>query len=952
MARLPEGTITFMLTDLQGSTQAWEKLPKAMRAAMAKHDAILARAVRDNAGELVEAGREGDSVLAVFRTAASAASCALEVQKNFATESWPDGLDMRVRLALHTGEAQLRDDHYFGPALNRCARLLASCHPGQILLTKATESMLADELPESSELLDLGSHRLKDLARPEQVFQLNDLTHPSEFPRIQSSPQHQTNMPHYLTAFVGRDGDLSALKPLLAKSRMVTLTGPGGSGKTRLAVELGWACLDVWPGGVWVVDLAHISEASQVGGAAVAALKLPGRGPALDVVTAWLATRRAILILDDCEHLVAACARFCEAILQACPKLTVVATSREILGVPGETRWPVTSMREGDSVQLFEARARLVVADFKVVASNLETVSQICERLDGMPLAIELAAARLGLLTESEILSQLSDRFGLLAGGARTAPERHQTMTATIDWSYRLLTEKEALLFRRLSVFRGGFTLESVQAVCGDQITGGALDCLGGLVQKSMVVAERAEDSSSRYRLLESQLDYAEDRLQESGELELVRKRHYQHFLDGLVARTRNPALSRPPPGPVESRWIARESTNLWAAMGWARDNAADLGLTFAAYLSRIPFGDVAQARTLLTDVLEHSAEKGLPRVYALRSAASLAHIQGDSEAAVRAAEAALALARELGDLEVLAYTLTFTAVAHEMLGEFDTAIEMYEEANSHLRDSGNRPLLTQIRTNLAWLGFLKGDHIGARDILLECAVTARVEGDLILRASCLNSLGWVHLGLHDGPAARASFKEALAIARSFMDKQDLIEAIQGLLCVAGVSGNHQRALSLAGAANRLSGDWSVRSASWPETQTEESQLRSRSRLGPSKSEQAWKVGWAMTLDEAIDYALDESEPEPGIDAGPLSRREREVATLIASGLTNRQIAERLFIAERSAEGHVERIRNKLGVRSRTEVATWAVVHGLVAPPTKERGTPRGSPSSRQRRPS
>lgn len=268
----------------------------------------------------------------------------------------------------------------------------------------------------------------------------------------------------------------------------------------------------------------------------------------------------------------------------------------------------------------------------------------------------------------------------------------------------------------------------------------------------------------------------------------------------------------------------------------------------------------------------------------------------------------------------------------------------MYEEATSCIRGSGNRALLTQVRANLAWLGFLKGDHVAARDILLGCAVTAGVEGDLLLRASCLNAIGWVHLRLHDSHAAEASFKEALTIARSFMDKQDLIEAIRGLECVAGARGNDQRALGLAAAANRLSGDWTVRSGSWPETQAQESQRRSRSRLGPSQGAQAWRAGSAMTFDQAIDYALGASEPEAGIDAGPLSRREQEVAILIASGLTNRQIARRLFIAERSAEGHVERIRNKLGVRSRTEVAAWAVEHGLIAPAMKERGTTKSDP--------
>src|SRR5712692_8107446 len=414
MARLPEGTITFLVTDLQGSNRAWKRRPKSMRTAIERRDEILSSIVRDHSGQLVEAARARDTVLAVFRTAGAAAACALEIQKNVVSESWPEGLELKVRVVLHTGEAQFREGHYFGPTLNNCARLLTACRPGQILLTKATGAMLAKQMPSGAAIQDLGVRGLKDLAQPEHVFQLTDLTHSSQFRRIQSLPQSQTNLPYFLTTFVGRTAELSALKSSVGKSRLVTLTGAGGSGKTRLAAELGRACLRLWPGGVWWVDLAPVDDPSQVPGAVVAALHLPGQGPAQEVVTAWLAARKAALILDNCEQLVAACAEFCRAALTRCPELTIIATSREALRVPGEARWPVSSMPATDALQLFEARAQLVVPNYKVTASNLQTVKQICERLDGMPLAIELAAARLGMMTEHEILSQLADRFRLL----------------------------------------------------------------------------------------------------------------------------------------------------------------------------------------------------------------------------------------------------------------------------------------------------------------------------------------------------------------------------------------------------------------------------------------------------------------------------------------------------------------------------------------------------------
>jgi predicted ATPase/DNA-binding CsgD family transcriptional regulator len=641
---------------------------------------------------------------------------------------------------------------------------------------------------------------------------------------------------------------------------------------------------------------------------------------------------------------VAACAHFCAAALHSCLDLKVIATSREPLGVPGETRWHVSSMREVDAVQLFEDRARLVVPDFNVTASNLDLVTNICARLDGIPLAIELAAARLGMMTEQELLGQLSDRFHLLTGGNRTAPDRHQTMMATLDWSYRLLSEGEALLFRRLSVFRGGFTLESAQAVWGGEMPGPVLDLVSGLVQKSMVVAERAEGVGSRYRLLESQLAYAEDRLIEAGELDLARRRHYDYFQDSLVAKM-NPDPGRPPSGLAESRWLASELGNLWAAMDWATNNADDRGLALASELSSISFGDKDRLRPLLAELIDRSPERRLlPRLKALRSASLLAIWQGDYEGGAQSADASLALARELGDALELAHSLISAGMAHAY-GEPDTSNELYQELISYLNGPKSRSIAAATRTslmatvsnNLGWMALIRGDYTTARESLVESVSTARAEENAWDICGYLDSLAWAQWGLTDNQMAAASFKEALALARDLIAKPLIVGCLEGLSCVAGASGNHHRALKLAGAVHRLSGEWSVRPEPWVEMQTEQSQRLCRTRLGTHTSESAWKQGRAMTGDQAIDYALGESEPETLVDTSPLSSREREVATLVANGLTNRQIAARLFIAERSAEGHVERIRNKLGVRSRTEVATWAVERGLITTPLNEK---------------
>ena len=740
------------------------------------------------------------------------------------------------------------------------------------------------------------------------------------------------NLPRYLTSFVGRRTDLSALKSLVARSRMVTVTGPGGVGKSRLAAELVRARHDNWPEGIWWVELAPVVDPRQMPGTVVSALDLDGRGRAKDVVAVWLAAKQTLLVLDNCEHLVAACADFCQELLDRCPQLTIIATSREHLGVAGEARWPVSSLAAPHAVELFEARARLAVPDFKVIASNRESVTEICERLDRLPLAIELAAARVGTMAEQEILRQLSDRFHLLTGGSRTAPERLQAMRAAIDWSYRLLAEDEATLFRRLSVFRGGFTVDSAQAVASDQPTASVLDPLSGLVQKSMVVVERKSGSGGRYRLLESQVAYAEDRLREAGELEIIRRRHYEYFSDRFSAATisyRNlRATAGPSPGFVEAEWIAHESGNLWAAMWWARSNADDLGLGLAADLSKTRYGDLAQVRSLLEELLSRSSAKGLARVYALGSASVTAYRQGDYEVALVHAEAGLAHARDLGDIEELAYALHLVGVVHVGRGELATAAEMLEDATSLLQDSSNPRLLAFIRLPIALMAIRRGDCTTAQHILEECLITSRAAGDVYRTAYYLDTLALAQRGRNEHQAAAASWKEALPIQRGLKHQTGIINSFEGLSCVAEALGDDRRAFRLAAAAARISGEMSYRNDS--STLVEDSRGRSRVRLGARESEKAWREGWSMSLDRAADYALGESDSEAGVEADLLSRREREVARLVAAGMTNRQIGERLFISWRTVEGHLERIRNKLGVRSRTEVATWAVDRGLM----------------------
>ena len=688
---------------------------------------------------------------------------------------------------------------------------------------------------------------------------------------------------------------------------MVTLTGTGGSGKTRLAAEVARANASQWPDGVWWIELSGTDDLS---GAVVGTLQLPGRGSAQDVVASWLASRKALLVLDNCEHLVADCATFSQRVLERCTQLTILATSREALGVPGEARWPVASLRDSDALELFAARARLVSPDYKMSAGNLEPVTRICERLDRLPLAIEMAAARIDVMSEQELLNNLNDRFRFLTSGTRTAPQRQQTMAAAIDWSYRLLADHEARLFQRLAVFQGGFSAESAEAVCSDGIDMNLIDVLASLVQKSMVVADRL-DRTTRFRLLESHHEFAHERLRESGELDAMQKNHYHYF--------------------SSRHWEPVESANFWHAVMWARDNAPDGGLALALEIGDSDFGHQARAAELIQDLLEHSSPSETLRAKATMMAVRLAWRQADHIASRRLAESAVLMARKLRDPELIARALNGAGIVYETAGELALAGQMYDEALSVLSDSANRGLVDDVSNTRGMLAITQGDPASALEILTRCVVSARSQGDLPRVARYLESLANAQLDLGRVDEAAESWGESLSVFRVFNDWFGIIWTLVGLSLVAAARRQDDRALRLAGAADRIAQEYSL--TSWPFRikQLDDARKHANNRLGTRRAEATWGEGRAMTTAEALEYALGGEIPDEEvlIDQGPLSRREREVVTMVAAGMTNKEIAQRLFIAERTAEGHVERIRNKLDVRSRTEVATWAVTHGL-----------------------
>jgi class 3 adenylate cyclase len=471
------------LTDIEGSTRGWETAPEVMGRAVGRHYALLDEAVTAHHGvRPVEQG-EGDSVVGAFARASDAVAAALAAQRALVSEAWPEGGHLRVRMAVHTGEAELRGEgNYFGPAVIRCARLRAIAHGGQVLVSQASADLVVDRLPDGASLADLGSHRLRDLGRPERVFELRHSDLPGGFGPLRSLDVLPNNLPVQLTTFVGRRQELAEVTGLLASTRLLSLTGAGGCGKTRLALQLAAEVAEHFPGGVWLVELASVSDPDRVAAAVAGAVgERDGGGDVVETIVGRLGAEAALVVLDNCEHVLGSVAALADLLLRRCPRLVMVATSREPLGVPGETGWRVPSLSlpgrfepievealsQFDAVRLFLDRAAKARPNFVLGTANAPAIAQLCSRLDGIPLAIELAAARVRGMTVEQVAAGLDDRFRLLTGGARTVLPRQQTLQASVDWGFALLSEPERVVFRRLAVFAGGFSLDAAERVRG-----------------------------------------------------------------------------------------------------------------------------------------------------------------------------------------------------------------------------------------------------------------------------------------------------------------------------------------------------------------------------------------------------------------------------------------------------------------------------------------------------
>jgi predicted ATPase/class 3 adenylate cyclase len=818
MGELPAGTITFLFTDIEGSTTRWERFPGEMRAAVARHDRLLREAIAGHGGVVFKTG--GDAFYAAFATAAPAVEAALAAQRGVAAEDWGVVSPLRVRMALHTGAAELRDADYFGPPLNRVARLLSAGAGGQVLLSQATEQLARDALPAGVTLRELGEHRLKDLGRPERVFQLVCADLPSDFPPLRTLDSHRHNLPAELTPFVGRQAELEAARTRLRRPevRLLTLTGPGGIGKTRLALQLAADLLDDFADGVFFVALTTVRDAALAGAAVAQALEVPETSgwTAWESVRARLRDKRLLLVLDNFEQVVEAGPAVAD-LLAACPGLKVLVTSRAVLRLTSEHQMEVPPLplppvgqrataerlSQYEAVRLFIQRAQAARPEFHVTDDTAPAIAEICHRLDGLPLALELVAARLRVLSPMELLERLGSRLTTATGGARDRPERQRTLRNAITWSYELLEAEEQALFRALAVFAGGWTLEAAEEIIGASgaTEADVLDGLTSLLDKSLVEQRKGAGHAGkgggegRFAMLETIREYALEQLEATELAGALRRRHAQYYRD--LAERAAPFLR----GTEQALWLARlqaDHDNLRAALGWAHGQGETaLGLRLATALWRFWYvrGYLREGRDWLERFLE-GAGAGAPQVRAgaLQAAAALAESLGEQERATALAEESLTLQRGLGDTRGVATALNNMGNVATSHGDLGRAAGLYEESQVLWRSLKDDVGTASALNNRATVARLQGDGERATALAEESLKLRRVLKDSGGVATCLHNLALVALDAGDLARAGALAEESLGLWRTVDDRWGIANGLYSEGILAQRAGSPARA--------------------------------------------------------------------------------------------------------------------------------------------------------------
>ncbi|MGH2372868.1 MAG: ATP-binding protein [bacterium] len=778
---LPTGTVTFLFTDIEGSTVLLQHLGDAYQRVLEDHRRMLRTAFQASGGREVDT--QGDAFFVAFLRAVDAVDASVTMQKAVLEHQWPGGEQVRMRMGLHTGEPAVSDGGYVGLDVHRAARICAAGHGGQILLSRTTRDLVEHDLPEDVVLRDLGRHRLKDLAHSEHLYQVLHPVLPTDFPPIRSVATRSIGLPRRLSSFIGRETEIVEVRRLLATTHLLTVVGIGGAGKTRLALQVADQVVEEFPHGVYLVELAQVTDPSLVAQAVAASLGVredPGR-PLIESLKGHLQTRRMLLVLDNCEHLVDTVAALATELLGAAPGLKLLCTSREALAIAGEAAWRIPSLSVPDprraldrhaletyeAVRLFVERAAEVVAGFVLTEQNAPAIVQICRRLDGIPLAIELAASRVRVLTPDQIAARLDDRFRLLAGGSRTAMPRQQTLKAAMDWSYDLLTPPEAAVLRRLSVFSRGCTLTAAEAVCAADDVGGneVLDLLTRLVDKSLVVAEE-EDRENRYRLLETVKQYGRDKLVEAGEAPAVRHRHLEWFL--AFVESAGPKLQTA----EQLVWLSRldaEHDNIRGALEWALESAHEeipARMAEALWWFWTLRGRTTEGREWLSKAVARVREPSKIRAFTLVSAGMLAFFAADYAAATAMGEEGLGIARDLGDRDAEGYALVVLAMVAGARGEYERATSLAEESLALTNVGGHAWEKGAVLSVMGSFAFQAGDFARAERLLQEGLSVFKDFGDRWGIAFALQWLGLLARSRGDYARAAAMLEESLALSR------------------------------------------------------------------------------------------------------------------------------------------------------------------------------------------
>jgi predicted ATPase/class 3 adenylate cyclase len=862
MAMPPVGTVTFLFTDMEGSTRAWDAHPKETRAALQRHDEIVAKTVEANRGTIILERGEGDSVFAVFERASDAVVAACDLQLALGKEQWPVEVPLRVRVAIHTGEAGA---DYRGPHVNRAARIRAIGHGEQILVSGVTAGIVRGTLPDGTSLIDLGQHRLRDVSDMEHVFQLAHPDLRETFPPLKSLSNFRQNLPVQLTSFVGRGRERKEVGALVDNHRVVTLIGSGGSGKTRLAIQVGADELEKYSDGVRFVDLAPLNDASLVVDALASAvgIKVEQGISVIDALVRTLEGTKTLIIIDNCEHIIKACADTVTGLLRAGASVHVLATSREPLGLAGEMTWRVPSLSLPDdatkmeeiggfeAVQLFVDRAGAARQGFTLTSANAQAIKDICRTLEGLPLAIELAAARAKALAAHQIRDRLSDRFRLLTGGRG----RHQTLRSTIDWSYDLLSEKERALFRRLCVFSGRFDLPAVQAIWAE---GDPLDYVERLVDKSLVAVEQLTDEKLRYRLLETLREYGAERLVEADEEDDARERHFA-YLVGVAERAYAQRIEHEAEMLVS---LEADHDDFRVALEWARSRPRDL-LRLASALGWFWHlrSHYREGRTWLEQALAlNSAERSRERARALWALSMILNWQGDVAAARPLAEESLELWRTTDDPLELALALESIGWSHFAASNYSEALRSMEDCVEAYRRLGSAKLITRGRVAVGQMLAALGDVERTEPLARETLAEGRAQGEPKFVHFSLHYLADCALWRGDAKNAVQLYGESLRAALDYGNEMEAATEMQGMAMGLIGAGRAEEGFRLYGAScarlAELQTTMIDEVAFWVKFR-ERYLPPARERIGAAAAEKAEKEGRSMRWEQALAYAFD-----------------------------------------------------------------------------------------------